>query len=130
MKQYYATFVLVVLACLFVAGCQSHLVRISGYGREFELSDMEITNFTARAVAGDADAAIRLSECYGMIKIDYVSERKWMEVAAESGNVGAQYNAGVLYEEIDPNKSRYWMQRAADSGYIDAEKRLAELKSK
>ena len=45
----------------------------------------------------------------------------------ETGNVEAQYSAGVLYETVDVEKSRYWLQRAASSGDLDAKTKLAQL---
>lgn len=115
------------MSSIVVAGCSSQLTKISGNGREYVLSDTEIANYTAKAVAGDADAAIRLSSYYGLIELDLVSQRRWMEVAAETGNVEAQYSAGVLYETVDVEKSRYWLQRAASSGDLDAKTKLAQL---
>ena len=48
---------------------------------------------------------------------------------AEDGNVTAQYNLGVIYEDhlIDHGNAFYWMQKAARQGDADAQIRLGSM---
>jgi len=115
------------VGCLGIIGCRSKPTLITNASDN--LSDTQITNFTARASAGDVTASVRLAYYYGFIKCDRASELKWMEVAANQGDVSAQYNAGVLNEDADIKRAIYWFRLAASAGDANAKSRLIELKA-
>ena len=50
----------------------------------------------------------------------------WYRRAADAGDVGAQYNLGVIYREgegveADATQAVAWFRRAADAGYAEAQ---------
>lgn len=130
-----AIFCLALIVGVFgVVGCRSKpLVHPICY--DSFLSETQITNLTAKALAGDGDAAFKLSRFYHEIKLDRVTGLKWLAKAAEFGVVAAQYNMGMEYggelypDMVDRKRARYWFQRAADAGNADAKRKLLELKN-
>ncbi len=128
--------VLVVFAAvvLSIAGCQSKPTPHTN--ASCNLTEAQVTDFTARGLVGDGDAAWRLCEYYEFIKFDQAAALKWMEIAAKDGNLSGQYNLAHEYEgafdarKRDLDKARYWYQRAADQGDADAKSKLAELNGK
>jgi hypothetical protein len=133
--QHNAILICIVLTAgyLGIVGCRSRPTPTTNYS--CSLSDTQITNFTAMALAGDGDAAFKLSEYYEFIPYDQTNALKWMKVAAEDGNLSGQYNLAREYEGmfdtnmIDLIQSRYWYQRAANAGDADSKRRLDELKN-
>ena len=54
---------------------------------------------------------------------------RWYRMAAEQGNVDAEYNLALLYADgrgvpSDLGQARQWMQKAADAGDSGAKKWL------
>ncbi len=98
----------------------------------FYLSDSELELAKTRALEGDAESALRISEYYGMVKGDYISELPWLEIAAINGNVLAQYNLGQTYLHSHLFKNvrlaRFWFKEAEKNGSTEAKMRLEEMK--
>lgn len=63
--------------------------------------------------------------------LDMGLAREWMTKAANGGDVGAQYNLGVMYGgngvKEDPLKAAYWMRKAAGQGHKFALSSLAVM---
>jgi TPR repeat protein len=124
----------IITGFLGIIGCRS---RPPVYPTNYSsfLSNTQVTNLTTTASAGDGDAAFKLYRFYDEIKQDRVSALKWLEKAADSGVVVAQYNMGMDYDGelypdiVDLKRAKYWFQRAADAGNADAKRKLLELKS-
>lgn len=61
--------------------------------------------------------------------LDMGLAQEWMTKAANGGDVGAQYNLGVMYGgngvKEDPPKAAYWMRKAAEQGHKFALSNLA-----
>lgn len=56
----------------------------------------------------------------------------WYLKSAEQGDIGAQTNLGIMYEngigtEINLKKARYWYKKAVEQRSEEAQKRLADL---
>ena len=56
----------------------------------------------------------------------------WYLKSAEQGDIGAQTNLGIMYEngigtEINLKKARYWYKKAVEQGSEEAQERLADL---
>lgn len=89
------------------------------------LSDLE-----SRAVAGDADAQIRLGlQLVNTSKPDYTGAAHWFGAAAKTGSLEAQYDLGVLTGEglgvkRDPVGAAILFMNAAAGGFPAAEYRI------
>ena len=62
-------------------------------------------------------------------KVDYAESLKWFRKAAKQGNIGAQYNLGVMYTEgqgvtKDLTKAVKWFHKAAEQGHSSAQNNL------
>ena len=60
---------------------------------------------------------------------------KWYRLAADQGDVGAQYNLGVMYDEgrgvpEDVKEALKWYRLAADQGVADVQYNLGRMYGK
>ena len=80
--------------------------------------------FKEAAEAGLDEAMIQLSKMYALgegCEIDYKESDKWLERAADKGNIEAQYKLGMYY--INNRQSTYgceWLEKAAKQGHVQA----------
>lgn len=86
-----------------------------------------------KAVGGDAAAQHNLAFCYatgeGGVVQDYAESVKWERMAAEQGNVSAQYALAYRYYSGEGVAQSYeeavrWYEAAAGQGMADAEYKL------
>src|ERR1017187_2778015 len=81
--------------------------------------------------SGSADAAAYEDAFAAYQKGDYANALKLMKPLAEQGNVNAQYNVGVMYNENlvkqDYAQAVKWFQKAAAQGNIFAQVDLGTL---
>jgi len=86
---------------------------------------------TAKALAGDAEAAFRLSRYFNYVKQDRVAERRWRKLAAERGQVGAQYELAVDFYRNgkDLAQAAHWAAEAHRNGDADAARLLREIEA-
>ena len=86
----------------------------------------EVRARSARADAGDADAQLAIGrKILAQADTDPVLIDKafgWIELAARSGSVDAQYQLAIHYIDTEPahEKGRHWLVAAADSGHQQA----------
>ena len=92
---------------------------------------------SARAEAGDADAQLAIGrEILSKADTDPVLLDKafgWIERAARSGSVDAQYQLAIHYLDTEPahEKGQHWLVTAADSGHQQAlRKVISALKNR
>ncbi len=85
----------------------------------------------AKAEAGDAGAAFRLSRYYNFVHQDRVQTRKWRKLAAEGGHASAQYDLAVtLYMEGEQlAQATHWAAEARKNGDKDAARLLHEIEA-
>lgn len=85
------------------------------------------------AEAGNADAAMKLGECYmygfGVLRFDLEKSFKWYEIAYELGATEAAYSLGLFYRsgsvvEKDEEKALKYWREAADYGMKEAQAAL------
>ena len=94
---------------------------ISG-AQSFDLSTPEVEDLKRKGDAGDAVAARKLSQYYGLAKNDLEQETLWLRKAAELGDLLSQHNIAYRlihdeeYRNID--EANQWLQRAK----VNAEK--------
>jgi TPR repeat protein len=89
-----------------------------------------LQEFRLPAEQGDADAQSFLGYFYangiGVTK-DIKEARKWLRKAAEQGEVKAQYNLALSYDEAQDYKSAVeWYRRAAQQGFVWAQFKLGK----
>jgi TPR repeat protein len=123
----------VVAAILFcVGGCRpsSEETAKSSEGRamntSFILEDAELKRQERAGASGDAKAAFRVSEHYGLGLGNVPAQKLWLQRAAERGHTIAQYNLGaILYFEKDFDEAKKWLEAAEASAAAsgDAETR-------
>lgn len=68
------------------------------------------------------------------VEQDYAKAAEWFALAAEQGEIEAQYTLGYIYlngegVEQDLDKAVEYYQLAADQGSEDADAKLSELES-
>jgi len=110
-----------------VAAVAHRLGRLTAWNKAAPspLSDLE-----TRAVAGDADAQIRLGlQLVNAVKPDYTGAAHWFEAAAKTGSLEAQFDLGVLTGEglgvkRDPVGAAILFMNAAAGGFPAAEYRI------
>ncbi|MDR6887097.1 MULTISPECIES: tetratricopeptide repeat protein [Variovorax] len=85
----------------------------------------------AKAEAGDAGAAFRLSRYYNFVNQDRVQTRKWRKLAAEGGHASAQYDLAVaLYMDGEQlAQATHWAAEARKNGDMDAGRLLHEIEA-
>jgi len=95
------------------------------------LTPEEQAALVAKAEAGDADAAFRLSRFYNFVHRDRVQTRKWRKLAAEGGNASAQYDLAVaLYMDGEQfAQAAHWAAEARKNGDPDAGRLLREIEA-
>lgn len=86
---------------------------------------------TAKAQAGDAAAALRLSRYFNHVQQDRGAERRWRKLAAEGGLAAAQYELAVdLYRNgKDLAQAAHWAAEARSNGDADAGRLLREIEA-
>jgi len=88
----------------------------------------EIENLKEKAINGDADSQYSLGLAYAIgsnVKKDLIESKKWIKLAAQNGNLGAQLNYGQnLTDYVEGLK---WIKKSSESGYIQAQTYLGEL---
>jgi hypothetical protein len=98
-----------------------------------EIPDDQLPKVKAAALSGDVAACTRLYNYYAFIKDDDLQTEKWMHLAADYGDVTAQYNLGFLYEVSpklkDIHLAKYWLQKAAQNGNANAKAELRSIKA-
>lgn len=97
----------------------------------FYLSGADLDSTIEKAMAGDAEAALRIYRHYELGKADPVSAFPWLHIAANRGNVDAQYVMGYTYAYTGLFKNlalaRFWLNEAARNGSPKAKALLGEL---
>ena len=97
-------------------------------------NEAEIAKLKSEAEAGDAVAQQELGFYYDSQK-DAVKAFEWYQKAAAQGNVAAQYNLGVMYDNgvgvpEDDVKAVEWYQKAAVQGAVYAQSTLGYMYSR
>ena len=112
------------------AGPASSSSPISG-ARSFALTDAQRAELVAKAEAGDAEAAFRLSLYYTFASSDDVQRTRWLTVAAKAGHVVAQHNLAYdLYMSgKDLAEAAHWAAESAKNGNAEAGDLLKEIEA-
>ncbi|MDE6441461.1 MAG: sel1 repeat family protein [Clostridia bacterium] len=89
--------------------------------------DYAIKTLKTRADSGDVDAMLELSKKLingDGVKYNVSKARKYLHIAAESGDERAYLELGKLYKDIakfsNPNIAEYWLRKAVDNGSDEA----------
>jgi TPR repeat protein len=95
------------------------------------LTPEEQTTLAAKAEAGDAEAAFRLSRYRNFVHQDRTQTRRWRKLAAEGGHAPAQYELAVdLYMNgKDLEQAARWAAEARKNGDADAGRLLREIEA-
>ena len=97
----------------------------------FILSDSDLKVAKEKALKGDAESAFQVYQHYSGGKFDTISAFSWLNIAANEGNVIAQYNLGFIYMHSDIFKNiqlaRFWLKEAEKNGEKEATGLLEEL---
>jgi len=131
--KYQIKWALLVLAVIVGFGCSFSHRPAPITNASDNLTPDQITSFTAKAQAGDGDAAYRLANYYYFLTSDDTTAFKWMSIAATNGSANGQFNLGQLYEDknnpdsTDIKNAKYWFGRAAAKGDTNALEKLGEL---
>ena len=88
-----------------------------------------------KALAGDADAQLKVAECYFFgrgVSIDETLSAHWYESAAERGNAAAQQHVAGLYwngqgRPQNHERALAWYRKAAEQNYAPALSTLGYL---
>jgi TPR repeat protein len=95
-------------------------------GGEFYLSAEEVDQLSRLATSGDSNAAMRLHQYYGSVRMDGKESLRWLRVWAKGGDPIALYTLGFYYLEHDQlrpgseDEGLRLMKRAADAGDASA----------
>lgn len=110
------------------------LARFYAEGIEVDCDmDRALELWEQAAVAGNADAAMKMGECYmygfGVMRYDLKKSFKWYETAYELGATEAAYALGLFYRggtvvEKDEEKALKYWREAADYGMKEAQSAL------
>jgi hypothetical protein len=80
-------------------------------------SDQDLAAESAKALAGDADAASRVAGYYGFVKSGTALAQFWMQVAAENGDPGWMSLYGAQLAAMGGadtcRRGIYWLRRSA-----------------
>jgi hypothetical protein len=99
--------------------------------RSFALTDTQRAELAAKAEAGDAEAAFRLSLYYTFSSSDDVQRTRWLTVAAKAGHVVAQHNLAYdLYMSgKDLAEAAHWAAESSKNGNAEAGDLLKEIEA-
>ena len=108
----------------------SSLPPVSG-AQSFALTEEQRLAYAAKAEAGNADAAFRLSLFYTFTFSDPEQSMKWLSMAAHRGHGTAQHNLAYdLYMDgADLAKAAYWAEEAQKNGNDEAGWLLNEIQT-
>ncbi|WP_280816140.1 hypothetical protein [Variovorax sp. TBS-050B] len=111
-------------------GAERLLVEIEA-ARAAMLTPEAQAELAAKAQAGDAGAAFRLSRYFNYVLQDRGAERRWRKLAAEGGQPAAQYELAVdLYRNgKDLAQAAHWAAEARRNGDADAARLLREIEA-
>jgi len=103
---------------------------ISG-AQSYALTDAQRADLAAKAEAGDAEAAFRLSLYYTFASSDEAQRTRWLTVAAKAGHVVAQHNLAYdLYMSgKDLAEAAHWAAESAKNGNAEAGGLLKEIEA-
>lgn len=96
----------------------------------FSLSTELISRLKVGAAKGDSEAALKLSLHYSSgVNVSKSDARFWRQIAAENGNVVAQYTIWFFDHESEDEfvkeRALFWLRKAAEAGYDRARKELS-----
>lgn len=99
------------------------------------ISEVDLQQLKTLAAQGSAWAQTQLGQLYANgrgVPQDYVTARRWYEIAAAQRNAGAQSQLGQLYADgrgvpQDFKKARQWWEQAALQGNAQAQFNLGQL---
>lgn len=99
--------------------------------QSFELAPSEQEKLMVAAEKGDAQAAFRLSQYYGIAKNDLDMQLVWLRRAAELGHPSGQYNLGYLLV-YDPrlrnlDEADRWLKKAAVTARAQRDRKLQQM---
>lgn len=92
-------------------------------GHDFgDMNELSDTQFIAIATPEQLyEKGMELYESAdGVTELEF-SALKYLEPAAKSGNLDAQFECGQIYFQVDDEKSLYWLKEAASKGHMDAQ---------
>lgn len=103
---------------------------ISG-AQSYALTDAQRADLVAKAEAGDAEAAFRLSLYYTFVSSDDDQRIRWLSIAAKGGHVVAQHNLAYdLYMNgKDLAEAAHWAAESLKNGNSDAGDLLKEIET-
>lgn len=104
-------------------------ITFISFNNDFNLTDSEKDEHINKAINGNIDSSVRLSN-YFMYYMENNSEgMKWLEKAAKAGHTISQYNLAHIYflNNKEYELSRFWYLKAAKSGFTKAMTKLAEM---
>jgi len=94
---------------------------------------LAIDRYTLSAKTGLSDAKLALGRLYRDVYGDADNSFKWFKQAAEQGNIFAQFELGVLYQQgsaaviPDRDQATKWLTTAANRGHSQAAYALFEM---
>lgn len=113
--------------------------KIFSSNTNYSLSEMEIRIFSEKAYAGDADAALRLSDKFFFESSDRKRKRlrplalSWALIGAENGGSKSQFRSYLLLsiskKKNEQIRALFWLQQAAKNGDKDAQANLKYCKT-
>ena len=90
----------------------------------FILSDQNLKLAKEKALKGDAKSAYLVYQHYSFGEFDEISAFPWIQIAANEGNVIAQYNLAFIYMHWAIFKNihiaRFWLKEAEKNGLTEA----------
>ena len=102
-----------------------------GWGLSLSALAVDVATLIKQAESGNISSQEKLADYYRRIQ-DHEKESYWTEKLANLGNVVAQFNIGVNYEngkgvDQDYTKAIEWYQKSANQGYADAQFNLGGM---
>lgn len=95
------------------------------------IEESELNALKLEAATGDPVSAMRVSLHYSMLRGGRSNEsRYWLLIAAENGNVAAQYSMWTYDKDgdaISRARALFWLRRAAEGGDAMAHRELRRL---